>query len=280
MEAAFVVFAIVAFVLWVIFADKKKKGKSGAPIHPWAIPDKFSSLGEVREALRGAGLESSDLIVGVDFTKSNEWQGRRTFGGKCLHATVKGRENPYQRVLRIMGGALQHMDDDNFIPAYGFGDSRTTDSGVFSLTEQGACRGMHDVLLRYGDVAKHVSLSGPTNFGPLIRKAVEVVKETRKYHILVIIADGAVNCKADTVKAIVEASNHPLSIIMVGVGDGPWDMMEEFDDELPSRRFDNFQFVDFHSIMHKAENPEVTFALHALMEIPDQYKAISRLGLL
>ena len=111
------------------------------------------------------------------------------------------------------------------------------------------------------------------------------MRETSKFHILLIIADGQVNKEQETVDAIVDASNVALSIVCVGVGDGPWDMMIHFDEKLPKRQFDNFQFVDLHSLEKEnaelgQEQLEAEFACAALMEIPHQFSEIVRLGLL
>lgn len=248
----------------------------------YAIEDHFSSFDEVSKACAKAGLEHCGLIVGIDFTASNEWQGRKTFGGNSLHRILGSKiYNPYQKVIHIMGNTLEPFDEDRNIPAFGFGDSNTLDESVFPFHSDGSpCKGFADVLERYNSIATRVNLSGPTCFAPLILKAIEIVKAERQYHILLVIADGQVTEEDRTIDAIVTASEYPLSIVVIGVGDGPWETMEDFDNLLPKRKFDNFQFVNYHKVTAKSRKPETTFALHALMEIPDQYKTIKAMGYL
>ncbi|KAI5443329.1 E3 ubiquitin-protein ligase RGLG2 [Lathyrus oleraceus] len=260
------------------------------------IADNYNSIDEVTEALARAGLESSNLILGIDFTKSNEWTGKHSFNRKSLHHIGNG-PNPYEQAISIVGKTLAAFDEDNLIPCFGFGDASTHDQDVFSFyPDERFCNGFEEVLSRYREIVPNIRLAGPTSFAPVVEMAMTIVEQSGgQYHVLVIIADGQVTRSIDTdqgrlspqeqktVDAIVEASKFPLSIILVGVGDGPWDMMKEFDDNMPARVFDNFQFVNFTEIMSKNIPPsrkEAAFALAALMEIPSQYKAAIELDLL
>ncbi|EFJ43779.1 hypothetical protein VOLCADRAFT_119008, partial [Volvox carteri f. nagariensis] len=254
-----------------------------------AIADRFNSVEEVQDALRKGGLESSNLIVALDFTKSNEWTGKRSFGGKSLHA-IGDMPSPYEDAISAIGKTLSVFDDDGLIPAYGFGDATSGDKAVFSfLPGDKPCQGLDQVLWRYREICPYIRMAGPTSFAPAIRQACRIVEQSGyQYHILLLVADGQVSRSSDllpgqhseqeqdTIDAIVEASYLPLSIVMVGVGDGPWDVMKDFDDALPQRQFDNFQFVNFTEIMSSTsgnlERREALFALRALMEIPEQYQ--------
>jgi E3 ubiquitin-protein ligase RGLG len=86
----------------------------------------------------------------------------------------------------IMARTLEPFDDDHYIPAYGypcvvdsltlmfslpsFGDVSTKDHSCFPFYPDGRpCLGINEVSLRYTELVRTVELSGPTNFGPVIR---------------------------------------------------------------------------------------------------------------
>jgi E3 ubiquitin-protein ligase RGLG len=133
--------------------------------------------------------------------------------------------------------------------------------------------------------------------------------------VLLILCDGQVTSERETTEAIVEAryrdhvffffyfffltcwfgfysntkylifiSNYPLSIVVIGVGDGPWDDMINFDDNLPERKVDNLQFVDSAAFLRYNEpiTPEIEakFALAALQELPEHYAQCRKLKML
>jgi E3 ubiquitin-protein ligase RGLG len=207
--------------------------------------------------------------------------------------------------MEMIGLTLAPFDNDNLIPVYGFGTKDTENHSVFSFKSDGKndlpCKGIEEAIRRYREIAYYLTsnkqLSGPTSFVPIIRKAVQEVKETGTYHILLIIADGTMDDYKETCEAILEASNYPLSIVIIGVGDGEtwnksgnrWETMKKLDDDLHKfkdedgnsiQKFDNVQFVDYNKVMLEGKNNPNYFALHALMEIPIQYKRIKELGLL
>ncbi|KAL2614275.1 hypothetical protein AAZX31_08G001500 [Glycine max] len=72
---------------------------------PTYIADNFSSLDQVVSALREAGLESSNLIIGIDFTKNNEWTGKHSFNHKSLYF-IGNTPNLYEQAISTIGRTL------------------------------------------------------------------------------------------------------------------------------------------------------------------------------
>ena len=243
-----------------------------------------SEVSHVQTALHEAGLKTSQLVLHIDCTKSNEILGKNSFGGRSLHdVSLPTKPNPYQQVISIIGRTLAPFDSDGFIPCFGFGDQHTTDKAVFAMFDEkanpkGDC-GFDAVLASYEAHIPKVALSGPMSFGASIRKTMALVKATKpmEFTICLILCDGEPNNKEDTVKAIIEASSMPIAIVCVGLGDGPWKAMYEFDDGTMARKFDNFNFVCFNDVVAKAKEAGLSIAAAlskaCLEEIP---KAVRR----
>ncbi|KAF1793257.1 Copine [Phytophthora cactorum] len=176
------------------------------------------------------------------------------------------------RFCQIIGRTLHSRKSKKPIHAFGFGDSRTADRYVFTFLPT-------EVLAeRYTEITPELVLGGPTNFAPIsITPFVKLKRVERvKYSSL-----SQVTSEKETSQAVAEASKYALSIIVVGVGDGPWKEMEQYKSTLPTRKFENFHFVNLNRVMREnPEQPALSLAIAALAHIPDQLAAIRRLGLL
>ena len=56
--------------------------------------------------------------------------------------------------------------------------------------------------------------------------AMEIKPEKNKYMILLIITDGAIHDMDETIRLLVNGSNLPLSVLIVGVGNADFTNME------------------------------------------------------
>ena len=241
------------------------------------IPDQLSNLAEVQEALTRCGMPACELLLGIDYGERNCTSGQRTFRGENLHRIIPGRPdpNPYQYALFLIAKTMQVFDSDGRVPCYAM-------LGDFRLHPMGETEVLGDLLSLYNARTPSLFPSGHPSWKLLLDQAIEHVIETRRYHLLLVLTTGAVDQGGDELRdALAVASRFPLSVVAIGVGDGPFDELRAIDDErIPGRLFDNFQFFNLHEILAEAKFLDVAFALATLMEVPFQYSAIKELGLL
>lgn len=224
-----------------------------------------------------------NFMVAVDFTGSN---GDPRRPDSLHYIDPSGRLNAYQQAIVGVGEVIQVYDYDKRFPAWGFG-ARMYDGSVshcFNLNGNAAnfeVEGVQGIMAAYQTALHTVSLHGPTLFGPVINQAAEIAAQSlatnsSKYFVLLIITDGVVTDLQETKDALVRASDLPLSILIVGVGNADFKQMEILDADNGKRlesstgriaTRDIVQFVPMRNVHHG----EISMVQALLEELPGQF---------
>ena len=233
-----------------------------------------------------------NLDIAIDYTASNN----DTHDNPVpLHNIDPRYPNDYEKAIESCGSIVAFYDYDQLFPVYGFGgiprspyNQNGSVSHCFNINfqEDPNIKGINNIILAYRESLSRVTLAFPTCFSPVIDKVIQEIKydmennrEENHYYILLILTDGCINDAQQTRDKIVEASYLPMSIIIVGIGNADFTLMNMLDGDTepvvnskgePWKR-DIVQFVEFENFKkNNAINYGTDLTEEVLKEIPTQ----------
>ena len=186
--------------------------------------------------------------------------------------------NDYEKAITAVGAIIARYDTDQKFPCFGFGAKY---GGIiqhcFQIGDKPELDRISGVLEGYRNVFRTgLTMSGPTVFNEVIDYAAATARSRQQeykrigkqaYNILLILTDGSVTDVEATKRSIQAASDAPLSIVIVGIGNADFRAMQDLDDFLEGQRDrDIVQFVEFSKHAHN----RASLTQATLEEIPDQ----------
>ncbi|KAL4445388.1 hypothetical protein ABPG77_011213 [Micractinium sp. CCAP 211/92] len=234
-------------------------------------------------ACHPAGGVTLNFLVAVDFTASN----RDPRDPSSLHY-IGQRTTQYEDAISAVGLVLEHYDTDKRFPCWGFGAALPpagTTSHCFALNGNAGnpeVQGVKGILEAYRQALMSVRLSGPTLFAPIINAAAQHITQLAaepsphlQYFVLLILTDGCIMDMQNTLTALVNASNLPLSLLIVGVGNEDFAAMEILDGDdhrlrAPDGRMAARDCVQFVPFRPAARDTVEGLAAKLLAELPGQ----------
>ena len=221
------------------------------------------------------------LSVGIDLSSSN---GAISDPNSYHYLTPDPEQmNQYEKVLTSVGKILEPYSQYKKHALYGFAatpQNQTKVSHCFYLNgkQDPTCKGFEEMRRVYRQKLTEIQLGSPTTFAPLLFTLREYCKTCLQfpvYNVMLIITNGEVEDMHLAKEEVVQLSKYPVSIIIVGVGDGDFTSMKELDADIkPIKSKDGIkagrdliQFVEFNSF---SQDP-IKLAEKVVEELPTQF---------
>lgn len=221
------------------------------------------------------------LSVAVDFTGSN---GDPKSPHSLHYMDPSGDPNEYLAAISSVTEILTQYIGNDEILASGFGaviPPARAATHIFPLDLDSGnyvVHGVPELITRYANTLSRVILSGPTNFAPTLKSSITMAEQLQRdrpfdFFVQLIITDGEISDMTNTIRAIIEASKRPMSIIIIGVGSSSFDSMDRLDADDGrlkidgmTQLYDNVQFVPFRNYAGRPYE----LAGQVLAELPSQ----------
>ena len=227
-----------------------------------------------------AGIKLA-ISIGIDFTANNG----NPFEYGSLHSIGGNFKNDYEKAIDSCASFVGYYDYDQIYPVFGFGAILNSSysrepSMCFNLnfSNKPEINKLDTVLKLYHDCIEQgkITFSGPSYLAPLLKNIIARInkKNLFEYHVLMILTTGVIDDLQETINLIVEASELPLSIIIIGIGNGNFENMEKLDGDESllisssgkKRIRDIVQFVPF----NKYKNDPEKLYMEVFAELPRQ----------
>lgn len=261
--------------LCIHFMNKKSKSKSDLSLDvKFKIIEKLTFIDYLKKGMQIA------LVIGIDFSASN----------KNYHQ-ISNKLNDYEKAIKYCGQILAYYDSDQVYPVFGFGakvlNSKITDHCFHvNLNKDPFINKISNVIKCYRRCLSHIKPDGPTNLSYILDKTIDDTKRKMKksnndkeninleYTVLLLLTDGQISDMEKSVESIITASNYPISVVIIGIGDGNFKDMDALDADLEPlvdkygriMQRDIVQFVEFNKYTDDVE----LLIKEVLREIPKQ----------
>jgi len=275
------------------FINEKKKGKSGYKHSGILVVKRCQIVIQPSFIDYIQGGTNMNFSIAVDFTASN---GDPRDQRSLHYMNPQTMENQYTTAIRSVGDIVQDYDSDKQFPALGFGarippNGQVSHEFFLNLSQENNpyCSGVNGILQAYHHSLQNVKLYGPTNFSPVINHVANFARAYQangnQYFVLLILTDGIITDLDATLSSIIAASDLPMSIIIVGVGNEDFSAMEALDSDdkllrangrVASR--DIVQFVELRKFLMNYGGGQMSWnkealAKEVLAEVPNQLVA-------
>lgn len=190
---------------------------------------------QVVEWFEEQGVRGTHVIYGLDFSSTSELNGEKCNRKLGLHRENKETGlNGYEKIMLIVYKLLRRLDHDKAFEVF---------AGGTLIGNETVCKPVANVPIsdqhkmvsyyrRFRDKLDWKKKSTNTSYSGFIQQAINLSKNNPgKHYTLVLMTDTVTQQTKRDMTSLAQASNYPISVVIIGLGDGndeAWSKLDQF----------------------------------------------------